>query len=119
MRIVLTALIVIALTTSSVRADGPVTAPEPVSPTRLRSAATVETDGGTRLRLSPGFVLVPPDKWEAMDLQVQGLENDRTRLTAENESLKTSLRQSRPPWLWIGTALAAGFAAGAAYGRLE
>lgn len=62
---------------------------DPLSPRRFRSAATVQTDGGSTLRIPPGYFLDEPT-WEKLDLQVRKLQESKTRLEAENTELRKS-----------------------------
>lgn len=88
----------------------------PTIPTRLNSRAHVTTEGGTDLDLPPGWYVVPPDKWSALDLEMRRLQDAETRLTAENESLRGSTGGAGFLLVVCG-ALAAGFAAGVLVAR--
>ncbi len=72
-------------------------APEPESeaipddspPLHLNSRSRVVTEGGANLRLPRGY-FVPEGKWDALDLEVKRLQDQETRLSAENEALRDS-----------------------------
>ncbi len=59
-------------------------------PIRLLSPSTVVTDGGSTLRLDPG-VFLPQADYEKLDIELRRLQDQETRLEAENDSLKSSL----------------------------
>jgi hypothetical protein len=71
----------------------------------------VHTDGGNDLRLPPGYYLDEPN-WNKLDLEVRRLQDQETRLTAENHSLRTSLGGWQPGWKTLSGALLLGIAAG-------
>jgi hypothetical protein len=73
--------------------------------------AQCTTDGGTDLRLEPGYYL-PEPTWVAVDVEMKRLQDVETRLTAEN----TYMREQGPGWGTLGIvagALVVGMAAGA------
>lgn len=89
--------------------------PTPTTPTELATPSEVTTAGGSKLQLPAGFVIVPPDWWAETDREMRRLQEQETRLKAENDSMRKSLRETGLRWYWIGGALATGFAAGLAY----
>jgi hypothetical protein len=73
----------------------------------LKSASTVKTEKGSDLSLPPGYFL-DELTWRERDLELKRLQDQETRLVAENESLRSSA--SSPVWLTVligaaGTAL--------------
>lgn len=81
---------------------------DPPRPVHFLSPVRVMSDGGADLRRPPGWY-VPDAVWDDIDFKVRVLQDDRTRLTAENESLRASA--DRPGWGWL-----LGFAVGTAAG---
>jgi hypothetical protein len=71
---------------------------------RLKSPSTLETEGGSELKLPPGYFL-DEETWAARDAELKQAQADRTRLAAENESL----RKSATTYPWAGTALVGAF----------
>jgi hypothetical protein len=92
-------------------------AAEPPPPTHLTTPVVCRDDADppNELQLAPDTIILTPEAWDNLDLKVKDLQESRTRLTAENESLRES---ARPSWWWAVSALAAGAAAGYAAGRL-
>lgn len=78
----------------------------------LLSAAVVITDGGSELRLPPGYYLDEPN-WQKLDLEVRRLQDQETRLTAENDFLRGSLSGWQPGWRTLAVTLAVGLVTGA------
>lgn len=87
-------------------------AADPAPPVHLQSASTVKTDGGSELRLPPSYCLDEP-AWDHLDLKVRGLQEEGTRLRAENASLKKDSGSSWFGWKSATAALALGIALGA------
>lgn len=84
-------------------------------PLHIVSASDVVTDGGSLLRLPPGYFLDEP-MWLRFDTEIRRLQDAETRLAAENESLRESVSRA-PPGGWrtmvlVAGALAAGIAIG-------
>ncbi len=75
----------------------------------FKTPSTVHTDGGADLRLPPGYFL-DEEKWAQRDLELRQLQESRTRLSAENKSLRQS--GSDYPWLATGVVGAFGIAVG-------
>lgn len=80
--------------------------------THLKTPSSVKTDGGTDLRLPPGYFLDEP-AWGKLDAETRRLQETETRLTAENRSLRKSAREVSFGWKTLSAALVLGFAAGA------
>jgi hypothetical protein len=72
----------------------------------LKSPSTVETDGGSKLQLPPGYFL-DEETWRERDLEMKRLQEQQTRLTAEN----LSLRKSSGDYPWITTGVVGVFGA--------
>lgn len=77
----------------------------------LQTPSTVTTDGGSNLRLPPGYFLDEPTM-DVLDLEMKRLQDQENRLKAENESMRRSSKWSSTDWKVVGIALGAGFAAG-------
>lgn len=75
----------------------------------LQSPSAVTTDGGTSLRLPPGYFL-DESTWHTRDAEMRRLQELETRLKAENASLRASA--NKPSW-WIVAGVALGAAVGA------
>lgn len=110
---------VVALSARAAHGDAP-TPPEPplVAPLQpgtgflhLRSSTSVATDGGTNLRLPPGYYLDEPT-WEKLDSEFRRLQDAETRLTAENKSMRTTTQSWQPGWKALTITLVVGFAGG-------
>lgn len=56
-------------------------------PLRIRSSSSVVTDGGSNLRLPPGYFL-DDEQWVVLDTEVRRLQDAETRLKAENQELR-------------------------------
>lgn len=83
-------------------------APESI---RFTLPITCQAEGAEPIDLDPGRYL-REDLWQGLDSEIQILQNDRTRLRAENQALRD---YSEPtPWILIGLAFGAG-ALGAYY----
>lgn len=76
----------------------------------LKSPSTVETDKGSRVRLPPGYFL-DEQSWQERDAELKRLQEQETRLKAENKSLRKSA--SEYPWVATGAVLVFGVAFGA------
>lgn len=81
----------------------------------VHSPSTLTTDGGSLLRLPPGYFLDEPT-WDVLDTEITRLQDVETRLTAENEALRDAVSRSPlPGWrtlTLVGGALAAGIGIG-------
>lgn len=78
--------------------------------THLKTPSEVHTQGGSVLQLPPGYFLDEPT-YKEKDGELRRLQEQETRLKAENESLRKSARKS--PWDW--RIVSAAFAAGCAF----
>lgn len=78
---------------------------------RLRSWSHVQTDGGSDLRVPPGYFM-DEENYNKLDLEVRRLQELETRLTAENRSLRESVSGWQPGWKTLALTLAVGVVAG-------
>jgi hypothetical protein len=69
----------------------------------LKSPSTLETEKGSRLSLPPGYFL-DEETWREKDLEMRRLQEQETRLTAENESLRKAA--DFPPWAAVALGVA-------------
>lgn len=69
----------------------------------LKSPSKVETEKGSKLSLPPGYFL-DEATWAARDAELKAAQADRTRLKAENDSLRKSTSEGGGAWL-AGTAV--------------
>ena len=99
---------VVLLAAREAAADPP---PAPDAPLHLRSSSSIVTEGGSHLDVPPGYYLTEP-QWDALDFEIRALQDERTRLRAENTSLRESAGTGAPWWA-IGAAVVLGAAAGA------
>jgi hypothetical protein len=77
----------------------------------IESPSTLKTDGGTELRLPPGYFLDEPS-WDRLNTNMRALQDLDTRLMAENQSMKASLASWQPGWWVVAGAVASGIALG-------
>lgn len=108
------AVVAVAVTLLAARA-----AAEPPPPTRITVPAVCRdgADPPHELSVAPGSVLLTEEAWDHLDIETKVLQDDRTRLKAENESLRKSA-SSGPGWLWVVSGIATAAAAGYAAGRI-
>ena len=97
-------------------ADPPVAGPPaptvaPVKPVHILTPAEVHTQGGSDINLPPGYFLTEPD-WNVLDSQVKDLQDDKTRLTAQNNAFRNA---PGPGW-WILVAGTVGLLVGVSGG---
>lgn len=85
--------------------------PPPGQVLRLKTPSNVRTDGGSDLRLPPGYFLDEP-AWGKLDTELRRLQDQETRLEAENQSLRKSAKGVSFGWYALGTAVALGLAGG-------
>ena len=78
----------------------------------LATSSTVITDGGTSLRLPPGYFL-DESKHGQVDAEFKRLQDQETRLTAANGSLLKSASGFTPGWMAAVAAFVVGGAVGA------
>ena len=100
-RVILAALIIVA--TSRAAAD-------PVH-LHMRTPSTVTTEGGTTRQLPPGYFL-DEESYSKLDTEVRRLQEQETRLGAENRSLRGTLSSWQPGWLVVVGAVVGGAALG-------
>jgi hypothetical protein len=86
---VVVAAAVLLVATRAAGDPGPVHATVPVT---LRAIGS-----GHELELPPGYYLTE-DQWDALDFRVRTLEDESTRLRAENASLRSSAGSGWPGW---------------------
>ena len=102
-------LALLCVLSSSVWADNP----QPITkPTRVGSATTCTTAGGSTLLLVKGDLVVPGPSWAALDTELRALQTLKIRLTTENTSFRASLSKRPIPWYYISAALSLGYGAG-------
>jgi hypothetical protein len=77
----------------------------------MRTPSTVTTDGGTTLKLPPGYFL-DEDSYGQLDTEMRRLQEQETRLGAENRSLRKTLSSWQPGWLVVAGAVVGGVALG-------
>lgn len=77
----------------------------------LRTSSHVITDGGSSLRLAPGYY-IDESTWLKLDGAFRTLQDDKTRRDAENKSLRTTTEAWQPGWKTLAMALATGIAGG-------
>lgn len=117
----LVALVVMCLAARSAGGDDalPSTPSAPPAPTvignagylHLRSSAHVQTEGGSDLRLPPGYYLDEPN-WHKLDDEVRRLQEQETRLAAENKSLRSTVSSWQPGWKTLLGVLVTGIGTG-------
>lgn len=90
--------------------------PKPGETLHLKTPSTAKTDGGTDLRLPPGYFL-DEKTHGALDVEMKRLQDVETRLNAENKSMRARLASWQPGLYVLGTALVVGFSAGFYIGR--
>lgn len=61
----------------------------------LKTPSSVVTEGGSTLTLPPGYFL-DEQTWQERDLEMRRLQEQETRLVAENKVLRES--SDFPPW---------------------
>lgn len=96
----------------------PATIAEAAGYLHLASPSSVTTDGGSNLRLPPGYFFDEPAHAK-LDVEFKRRGDAETRLTAENASLRSQVSGWSPGWRTLLGALVVGAAGGAyAYHRL-
>jgi hypothetical protein len=79
---------------------------------RIKSPSTLKTEKDSELKLPPGYFL-DEKTWQERDLELKEAQEARTRLKAENDSLRKSANEY--PWLATGVVGAFGVLAGIVY----
>ena len=64
----------------------------------IKSPSELKTEKGSELKLPPGYFL-DEETWQERDLEMKHLQEQETRLVAENKSLRESA--SYPPWMYV------------------
>lgn len=100
-RIILAAIILVA--TSRAAAD-------PVH-LHMRTPSTLTTESGNTRQLPPGYFL-DEETYGKLDTEVRRLQEQETRLVAENRSLRKTLSSWRPGWVVVMSAVVGGVALG-------
>lgn len=72
-------------------------------PLHVRTPARLITDGGSDLRVPPGYYLPEPE-WLQLDLKVKALQDDKVRLEAENKVFRD---EPGPGWVCFGLVVGA------------
>lgn len=109
-RRVMVATVVVMTATTRLALGDPVAPPAPVN-LHILSPSTVHTDGGSDVRLPPGYFLDEATR-AAIDTEMKRLQDQETRLTAENTSLTQSTQGWQPGWYTLAITLASGLALG-------
>lgn len=78
---------------------------------RMREETTVIKDDGTQYRFPPGHFYDDPT-WQNLDAEVKRLQDQETRLKAENKSLRESFEGWSPGWFTVTIAILVGAGAG-------
>ena len=74
------------------------------TPIHLKTTATCTTQGGSTVTLPAGYFL-SEDLWERLDRETRRLQELETRLSAENKSLKESLKKRSKPLTLLSGAI--------------
>lgn len=77
----------------------------------IKTPSVVVTEKGSKLDLPPGYFL-DEEAWRERDLELKRLQEQETRLKAENRSLRKTVAADAIPWRVIVCAMAFGAAAG-------
>ena len=85
---------------------------DPDSIKHVKTPFRIISDGGTDLRLPPGYILTE-EQWSELDKEFHRLQEQETRLKAENESLKDSFGGGKWAWFLGAAGLGIGIAIGA------
>lgn len=99
-RIVLGAAVIVALMSNEASGD-------PIY--HIKSPSVITTEKGSELKLPPGYFMDEPT-FKDLDLRLKTLEENDTRLRAENQSLRKTADEI--PWKVIGSAIAFGVLVG-------
>jgi hypothetical protein len=81
-------------------------------PLHIKTPSTLVTDGGSKLRLPPGYFYDEGQR-DMLDIELRRLQEQETRLTAENSSLRDSAGSWSPGWRFAAVAFTVGSAIGA------
>lgn len=105
-RVLLGSMIAVAAVAGNAFGD-----PSPVN-LHMRTPSTITTDGGSVVKVPPGYYLDEPTH-DKLDAEVKRLQEAETRLKAENTSFRTSAASWQPGWWTLAVTLASGIALGA------
>lgn len=78
---------------------------------RLKSPSELVTQKGSKLSLPPGYFL-DEQTWQDRDAELKRLQEQETRLKAENRSLRKTVEIDAIPWKTIACAMLFGAGAG-------
>lgn len=78
-------------------------------PLHLLTPSTVTTEGGTTLKLPPSYILSEP-AWSSLDVEMKRLQDQETRLKAENGSLRAVVSGWQPGFYTLALAVVSGAA---------
>lgn len=101
----------LALAASARTASGDPDPTPPPTNIHIHSASSLHTDGGSDLRLPPGYFLDEPAH-DRLDTEMRRLQDAETRLGAENTSLRASTQGWQPGWYTVAGIIATSLAAG-------
>lgn len=85
-------------------------------PLHIKTPSTLKTDGGSEVRLPAGVYVIGAAEWAALDVEVRRLQEQETRLVAENAALRESAGEG--PGLGTLGLVVGAFAAGVAAAAL-
>ena len=80
-----------------------------------RKPAKLTTESGSVFDLPPGYT-IPEEKYNSLDAELKRLQDQETRLTAENTSLRKSARSS-VGWVGVVSAIGLGLTVGVLVGK--
>jgi hypothetical protein len=109
--IAVTALVLAAYSGAAYGEPAPTPPPAPSGFLHMRSSSTLRTDGGSELRLPPGYFMDEPT-YDKLDAETRRLQDAELRLTVENKSLRKSASGWQPGWYTIAGFVATSLVAG-------
>jgi hypothetical protein len=77
----------------------------------MREDTTLRKDNGEEFRLPPGHFYDMPT-WQELEDEYKRLQSQETRLTSENESLRSSMESWKPGWMTVTAAVLVGLSGG-------
>ena len=113
MRRTAAAALVLALASQAAAdpAPSPPTAPASTEFFHVLVPWTLTTESGTTRKMPPAHIYTDP-AWGRLDIEMKRLQNQETRLTAENKALKTDLEKWQPGWVTLISVAASAIALG-------
>lgn len=104
----------VLLASTGAAADTTTILPESQTPIRAHEPAQVCIRGAVPARCAdvPPGVYVPEGRWEALDVEMRRLQDQETRLSAENKSLRESAGSWQPGWYTLTATLLTGLVGG-------